>query len=509
MESNTRKRKSKKISKKTRRYNNTINKTYRKEKLNMKEEKLSTIEIILLIIPMTIFIIVMAFFCAIVVVNAEGTTDIEFENYNLNYNDTSVATERILFQNNNGIYKNWGRSNLIFTISVYRYADGITTQVPMLSEVRVKSNNNIYVSCNIGNNPLVYDNSDVMKATTYSVLCDTAFGEVGLQEIRAFFQPGVNTQFGVQTSTQMVVYKNIEDRMYTLLKSIINNQGIINNSIGSLNTLLNTKLQEIITYQYNESIALAHIEDGITNVNNNILNLINAITTSNQAIINNQNAIAQQQEENQKVCNEKKYTYENTINQVGFLTSTGQINGSGNYNYTTEYIEYLENYNINIYNTMGNNNGPSICFYNNNKTLISCVEYNNNNMENVTIPNNTRYFRFSIYRRTTTYTYLILKKCQNGNQAISEKQDEIINYGEDIEPDEPDQEIQEDQERENQLLEDIEELNLSEDIDIDLEQNSTNWVWTQLTNAINTNAKVLGCMISVLVLGVIKTILGR
>ena len=52
-------------------------------------------------------------------------------------------------------------------------------------------------------------------------------------------------------------------------------------------------------------------------------------------------------------------------------------------------------------------------------------------------------------------------------------------------------------------------MDLSEDIEIDLEQNSTNWVWTQMTNAINTNSKVLSCMISVLVLGVIKTILGR
>lgn len=98
---------------------------------------------------------------------------------------------------------------------------------------------------------------------------------------------------------------------------------------------------------------------------------------------------------------------------------------------------------------------------------------------------------------------------QEQAERIIESQQEIMNYGEDVEPDEPSEDIQESNEREEELLSDIEELDLSDDIDIDLEQNSTNWVWTQLTNILQTNAKIFGLIISTLVLSVIKTILGR
>lgn len=98
-------------------------------------------------------------------------------------------------------------------------------------------------------------------------------------------------------------------------------------------------------------------------------------------------------------------------------------------------------------------------------------------------------------------TNTIINNQNNNTQSI-------LNEGQNVQPDAPPQEIQDINEDEESLLESINEIEQPE-LEIDLDQNSNEWVWTNLTNFISVNANVLGMFITILILGVIKTILGR
>ena len=143
--------------------------------------------------------------------------------------------------------------------------------------------------------------------------------------------------------------------------------------------------------------------------------LTNIIT--NQEIIDNQNQNTQEQIDSQKVCNNIDI---NSIKTSGiYLNSQGSEVSNSNFG-ITDYIQ-INKATINV--TINRPTGyGSLCFYNVNKTLISCIDNNTLQKGILTIPNNSYYVRFSIHKLENKPQFEI---CTDGNQAITDSQKQL------------------------------------------------------------------------------------
>lgn len=169
-------------------------------------------------------------------------------------------------------------------------------------------------------------------------------------------------------------------------------------------------------------------QDIINNNNSNTQNIINNNnSTTNQIIqnneqntqdiIDNQNQNTQDQIESQQVCTEISNNNYNGVKTNGYLDNSGNVVNL-NDAYITDYIPLSQNSTITL-SKKYSNSYISNCFYDSNKTLISCKDSHNYDLGNYTIPPNSSYVRLS-YIAFSQSPILVVKSCQNGNQAVSD-----------------------------------------------------------------------------------------
>lgn len=281
------------------------------------------------------------------------------------WTDGNISAINYDFGNIEGVYE-------IHVTFSYRNAEPYTYGPNNLFTLRVFANNILdtsassYITCNY--------NYNYSSAT-----CD-------------MYANGVNL-----SSKYLIVRADVYHSEY-----IYNPEYLVSGSIDitSLGSDINI---EDITNQFN----------GVINSNQqNSQNIINNQNQNTQNIINNQNENTDKQIKSQEVCN---FIDNNSIIQTNsFLDSDGSIGSNSQYG-ITDYIPIQQSRIIST--TVVSSSVRYACFYNINKTLISCIALNSMFVDTeLTIPNNSAYFRSSIQKNNNRPTFNI---CTSGNQAIN------------------------------------------------------------------------------------------
>ena len=148
------------------------------------------------------------------------------------------------------------------------------------------------------------------------------------------------------------------------------------------------------------------------NQNQNTQDIINNQDSNTQDVIDNQNQNTQDQIDSQKVC--KIIDNQNIILNDRYLISNGNTSASDSSYGITDYINI---YNSTIERLSSYGNSPSLCYYNVNRQLISCLPYSSITNNSLTIPTDAYYVRFSINYNQNKPQFKI---CQNGNQALND-----------------------------------------------------------------------------------------
>ena len=151
----------------------------------------------------------------------------------------------------------------------------------------------------------------------------------------------------------------------------------------------------------------------INNQNQNTQNIINNQNQNTQNIINNQNQNTQDIINSNKACT---FIGKSDTSFSGYLDSSGILHDSS-YTSTTDYIRVYTSQELSIVekSSVGN---PRLCFFDKNKTFISCVLQNDNSIDTpISMPNDVYYLRMTIQNDTSLPQY---KLCSNGNQAITD-----------------------------------------------------------------------------------------
>ena len=155
----------------------------------------------------------------------------------------------------------------------------------------------------------------------------------------------------------------------------------------------------------------------INNQNQNTQNIINNQNQNTQDIIDNQNQNTQDIINSNKSCT---YIGKSDATNSGYLDSSGILHSSS-YTSTTDYIRVYTSQELSIVekSSIGN---PRLCFYDKNKTNISCVLQNDNTIdEPITLPSDVYYLRMTIQVDTYLPQY---KLCSNGSQAVTDVLDD-------------------------------------------------------------------------------------
>ena len=172
------------------------------------------------------------------------------------------------------------------------------------------------------------------------------------------------------------------------------------------NTNYHTAVSQDVAYSCDVSNE-AIVNQSITNTQN----IINNQNQNTQDIIDNQNQNTQEQIESQQVC---KYIDKSSIEIDGsYLYPDGSIGKNATLG-ITNYIDIISS-KVEVLTTRSGS--ASLCFYNNNKVLISCITGSNLSLGQLTIPSNSQYFRSSIQKYENKPTFNV---CKNGNQALSD-----------------------------------------------------------------------------------------
>lgn len=219
-------------------------------------------------------------------VKAEGTQGIELESISLNHQQSGTDNQRNIYNNSNGVYKNWGRTAIYFTLSSYVYSTNASTVMQEIYSVTATANGNVY-TCDVGNNSLIYNQNETMKGQTYSITCDVYMGSGGLTNIKASFGPYTGTSFTTLSSTHLTAYKNIDDRIYSEIQVIANNTNNINNnllsiygSITDVEGLIRTQTAQIMASTNAIVTAITGQTNSITNAQNQTTGAINDVNDS-------------------------------------------------------------------------------------------------------------------------------------------------------------------------------------------------------------------------------------
>lgn len=332
----------------------------------------------------------------------EVKAETSLQTVSLNYNQeipATAGTDFNIFQSSNTL-KNYGRGVLQFNLVTYSFSVNTSHLNNSIREVIVSSNNNIF-TCNIGNAINNYDEETNYDVNLYTVLCDVNLGSNGLQSIDVKMVYNLSNKYTLRSS-QFMTFKGDVDF------SILNNLDTINNTLV-------TYLQSV----YNASIQTA-TNTGATNnylsaiqimLNSDLSQIITLMSNNTQAIIDNQNQNTQEQIESQQVCD--TIDKNDVVDNGKFLNSIGNVTNSNNFG-ITDYIKITKKTKITTITNVSSNTSIYFCYYNVNKTLISCTNSNTTIGEDLVIPNNANFVRFSIYVSNNRPSYKI---CKSGNQA--------------------------------------------------------------------------------------------
>lgn len=154
-----------------------------------------------------------------------------------------------------------------------------------------------------------------------------------------------------------------------------------------------------------------------SDINNSLSSQTN---TLNQSITNSQNAIIQNNNDNtqaiidsNRVCTQYDKNAIELDNQ--YLDEDGVVNNLTGYGISS-YISININGSLKVLNARSDS--AAFCFYDVNKTLISCSLDNTvSSGDSISIPNDASFFRFSILKVQNKPTY---EYCANGSQVISD-----------------------------------------------------------------------------------------
>lgn len=155
--------------------------------------------------------------------------------------------------------------------------------------------------------------------------------------------------------------------------------------------------------------------------------IINNQNDNTQNIINNQNENTEKEIESQTVCKliDKSYIKESGL----ALSASGGTFSTGNAQTSAYGIsDFISIKDVKKIVLLNNDSSLSnrICFYNDNyysnATFISCLDTNNANLGELTIPSNATFVRVTINKELNKPTYNF---CYNGNQAINDQLENI------------------------------------------------------------------------------------
>ena len=190
----------------------------------------------------------------------------------------------------------------------------------------------------------------------------------------------------LSNNTEHDIYASIYGAYYSSIGFDINNQDALFNDLNQTQQNILNKQNEIINSQNN-------------NTNN---------------IINNQNENTDKEIDSQKVCH--YYDKNSIILDKQYLNSSGVTASSTNFG-VSDFISITSSSEIILTKKLTENFQSNVCFYNINKTFISCLpQANLTENQKLIVPNNASFVRFTINKVLNEPQWSI---CQNGNQAIS------------------------------------------------------------------------------------------
>lgn len=350
------------------------------------------------------------------------------------------------FSNNNGTLEDKGYSLLTYgdikyalpSIPNYFYGNyGGTLNICNLSFVQnnyysisytfVTNSNNDYLWPHYSSSNYKLGLSNVVSPTNLTFNLDTQTDGVQIANI-----PGL-IPIGDYVYTFTIIFKATLDRT------------CLNLAFSSQSKNMTATEAAFVGYKYeslgNKPLTQEEMTTIINNSNQNVINNINSsISSTRQAIIDNQDAnnqaLIDANEQNtesiidsQKACTDLDINI-NSLNSsnysFGYLNDNGTIfNSQGSVISDYVKINPSSSYVLRVNYTAIS---PSYCFYDENKTLISCEKYNQRNTINITSPANSQYIRFSAYIGSDSYNTIFNGKiCQPGNQAVQDSINDLNN----------------------------------------------------------------------------------
>lgn len=438
----------------------------------------------------------MIFLLGLTIVNAE-------ENYTqsitINHNETSSNLDRVIYNDpnhTNKAFANHGRGYLITTLLMYKTSGTNQTAVPTIYSVNARTDQG-YSTCEVDSVSNIDNQDNNAIGTLYGIKCDLEMTTNGLISLSVNFYDGssgqsFNTKVGRLTFNNNLqaqniqwieyIYHYLQDWIYPKLNGIaLNMQNIDNNT--------NWIYQYLQNYIY---IRLGAIETSINSGNIQNHTDLNAILKE-----------IEEMKKNQSVCeiiDKNKIKDDNVaLNENG---TTWETNVWG----ITDYIKISNTANIKQIASYSYNTNAYMCIYNTNKVKISCTNVRVIPTD-ITIPDNANYIRFSIRKDSNLPQFEI---CKNGNQAMVDNQQEIIDS--DIDEEDKEQvdktEYNNYKSKEDNLMNTANQADLS-NLNIGIDTNASSSIWQIITRIIQSNAKIFTLFISILSIGIIKIALAR
>lgn len=150
----------------------------------------------------------------------------------------------------------------------------------------------------------------------------------------------------------------------------------------------------------------------------NTQDIINNSNSNTEDIINNNNSNTQEIIESNKVC--RSYDKDNIVLNGKYLLNDGTVTDNSNFG-TTDYISISPSSTVKILSSTSDS--VQFCFYEYNRTPISCVNVRNMASDSsITIPEGSYLLRFSIRKSNNLPVALI---CTNGSTSINNSIDDV------------------------------------------------------------------------------------
>lgn len=193
------------------------------------------------------------------------------------------------------------------------------------------------------------------------------------------------------------IYASIYGAYYSSIGFDINNQDALFNDLNQTQQNILNKQNEIINNQ-----------------NSNTDKVIDNQNENTDKTIQNQNQNTDKQIDSQKVCN---FYDKNSITLDNhYLDSTGNIHSFDIFG-VIDFISVTPSSEITLTKKLSQNYESNVCFYNINKTFISCFKQGDlTENQKLIVPENASFVRFTINKNLNEPQWKI---CQNGNEAIS------------------------------------------------------------------------------------------